>query len=66
MSTITVTLREDHLSQLRDRAEAAGTTAEELVRANIEAWLVKPQDDLDQIADYLLHKNRELYRRLAL
>ncbi len=65
MGTITGTLRDDHLSQLRDRAEAAGTTAEELVRANIEAWLVDPQADLDRIVDYLLHKNRELYRRLA-
>ncbi len=65
MSTITVTLREEHLSRLRDRAEAVGTTAEELVRANIEAWLVDPPADLDRITDYLLQKNRELYRRLA-
>ena len=66
MSTFTVTLHEDHLSQLRDRAEAAGTTAEELVRANIDAWLVDPRAEFDRIADYVLHKNRELYRRLAL
>lgn len=65
MSTITVTLRDEHLSQIRDRAQAQGTTPEELLRTNIEAWLVDPQDDLDRIADYLLHKNRELYRRLA-
>lgn len=65
MSTITVTLRNEHLIQIRERAQASGTTPEGWLQASIETLLAEPQTDFDQAAGYVLEKNDELYRRLA-
>ena len=65
MSTITITLPDEQLLQLTELAQVAGVAPEELLRANIEAWLTQPRADFAQAADYLLRKNHELYQRLA-
>jgi len=35
------------------------------VRVSIEELLVRPDEEFEKAADYLLKKNAELYRRLA-
>ncbi len=63
--TITIAISEAQLEELRDRAQRAGLSPEELARATLEEWLRQPQDDFASAADYVLRKNEELYRRLA-
>jgi len=65
MTDITITLPEERLDKLRDLASAYGITAEELVRASIDHLLGGPEEEFKRIADYVLKKNEELYRRLA-
>ena len=33
--------------------------------SNVERWLERPEPDFTQATEYVLHKNAELYRRLA-
>jgi hypothetical protein len=65
MSTITITLPDDRLARLKDRAARAGVTPEQLLRESVETWLDRPDEDFLRAADYVLNKNAELYRRLA-
>jgi antitoxin FitA len=65
METITVTLPELVLRKLKERAREVNVTPEELVRASVEEWLQRPNDDFMRAASYVLQKNAELYRRLA-
>jgi antitoxin FitA len=50
---------------LQEMAGGLGTSPEELARASVEDLLGRPQEDFDKAASYILHKNAELYRRLA-
>jgi antitoxin FitA len=65
MTAITVPLSEERLEQLRQLAQRAGVSPEELARAGLEDWLRQPREDFAQAARYVLQKNAELYRRLA-
>jgi predicted transcriptional regulator len=65
MTTITVPLSDDRLERLKELAQQAGISPEELARAGLEEWLARPREDFQQAADYVLRKNAELYRRLA-
>jgi hypothetical protein len=65
MTTITVPLSEERLTQLRELAKRAGVPPEELARASLEDWLRQPREDFLEAARYVLRKNTELYRRLA-
>jgi hypothetical protein len=65
MTTITLTLPDDRVARLKELAEAAGLTPEDLLRASVEAWLAQPNEDFTRAANYVLRKNAELYRRLA-
>ncbi len=65
MSSITITLPEESARRLNDRARDAGTTPEELLQAGIEEWLSRPRGDFAEVAEFILKKNAELYRRLA-
>jgi len=51
--------------RLQETAERLGVTPEELARAGIEALLSEPDDEFKRVADYVLRKNAELYRRLS-
>ena len=64
MSTITITLPDEHVSTLRERATYLGVTPEELVRVSIEELLARPADDFQRAVDYVLKKNADLYQRL--
>jgi hypothetical protein len=65
MTTITVPISDERLSQLRTLAESAGVSAEELARAGLEDWLRQPREDFLAAAQRVLAKNADLYQRLA-
>lgn len=65
MSTITVTLSDDHLAKLREIATRFNVKAEDLARVSIEELLTRPEESFQHAVDYILRKNAELYRRLA-
>ena len=54
MTTLTIPLAEEQLRRLQ-----------ELARAVVEEWLSRPDANFARAAEYVLNKNRELYRRLA-
>jgi antitoxin FitA len=65
MAMITIPLSDEHLAQLRSRAEQAGLTPEEFLRQRVEQLLDRPDEEFREAAAYVLRKNAELYRRLA-
>jgi len=65
MTTITIPLSEEQMQQLRELAQRAGVSPEELARASLEDWLRQPREDFRQAARDVLSTNAELYRRLA-
>lgn len=64
METITITLPEPILRKLQELAQEAKVSPEELVRASVEEWLLRPRDDFARAANYVLQKNAALYQRL--
>lgn len=65
MTTISIPLADDKYARLKALADRAGVSPEELVLRQVEEALQRPDEELTQAADYILHKNAELYRRLA-
>jgi len=65
MTAITIPLSEDRLARLQELAGRIGISPEELARAGLEDWLAQPREDFRKVADYVLRKNAEPYRRLA-
>ncbi len=64
METITITLPVSVVRKLKERAQEANVTPEELVRISAEEWLQRPEDDFATAASYVLQKNAALYQRL--
>jgi hypothetical protein len=65
MTAITIPLSEERLVKLRELAARRGLSPEEFLRTRLEEWLDHPESDFAQAVTYVLHKNAELYRRLA-
>lgn len=65
MTTLTISLPEDRLQQLQERAAQLRVSPEDLVRASIEELLTRPAEEFQHALTYVLNKNAELYRRLA-
>jgi len=65
MSTLSITLSDDRLAKLREIASRFNIKPEDLARFSIEELLTRPDESFQKAADYILHKNAELYRRLA-
>jgi predicted transcriptional regulator len=65
MSSITISLPDERLQQLREIASRYSVAPEELVRVSIEELLARPEEDFRRALEYVLSKNAELYRRLA-
>ncbi len=65
MTTITITLPDDHLVKLKEMAARLGVTPEDLARVSIEELLSCSEDGVQRAITYVLTKNAELYRRLA-
>jgi hypothetical protein len=51
--------------RLRDEAQRLGLSPEELARAALADLLGTPDAEFRDVADRILQKNQELYRRLA-
>lgn len=65
MSTITVPLPDASLAALTRLADQLGTSPQDLARQGIEELIQDRRARFRDTADYVLEKNRELYRRLA-
>ena len=65
MSSITITLPDDRLQQLKKKTAQLHLSSEELVQASVEDLLSRSEEDFERTLDYLLQKNADLYRRLA-
>jgi hypothetical protein len=65
VETITITVGDERLSRLKEIASDYKVTVEELVRLSIDNLLLQPEPVLERAMEYILEKNRELYRRLA-
>lgn len=62
---VAIELTEEQLAQLNEQATALGVRAEELARAAVVDLVTKPAEDFREVAQRVLAKNAELYRRLA-
>jgi predicted transcriptional regulator len=65
MSSITVALPDDLMGKLEDLAKRHNVAPEDLVRASVEELVASPEDAFRDTLDYVLEKNKELYKRLA-
>jgi hypothetical protein len=64
MSEITIPVNDDLLDAMRRSAEKSQQSVEEVAQLGLAAYFAR-QTEFQKITDYLLHKNAELYRRLA-
>ena len=65
MTTISITLPDNQVEELRLRAEQAGLPLEEYLVRCVGQILDRPADDFRRAAERILQTNAELYRRLA-
>jgi len=65
MTTINITLSDASMSKLQNLAVKTGVAPEELLQRRVEQILAEPDEEFLKAAEHLLHKNAELYRRLA-
>jgi len=65
MINITISISDDRMQKLREKAIRFQVAPEDLVRASLEDLLALPEDDFRQALEYVLNKNTELYQRLA-
>jgi antitoxin FitA len=65
MPTFTIELPEEQAPRLREIAAEAGVAPEHLVCAGLAEWLSRSDTSFAEAVEYVLNKNRELYRRLA-
>ncbi len=65
MASITIALTEERLLKLRETANLLKISPEELIQVSIEELVSQPDKAFQRVADYVLKKNSELYRRLA-
>ena len=62
---ISVELPEPQASKLRGEAQRLGVKPEDLAAAAVVDLLNRGASDFDSAAEYVLRKNRDLYRGLA-
>lgn len=65
MTSLTINLSDEKLRKLKKIAEEKGITIEEVLQTKINEWLTLNPEDFNQVANYVLTKNAELYNRLA-
>jgi len=65
MKSLTITVSDERLEQLREAAARLGISLEDLTRAGVEDLLARPDEALQKAVDYVVQKNADLYRRLA-
>lgn len=65
MNALTITLPDDRLLELQEKAARLRVSAEDLVRVSIEELLTQPDEAFREALEYVLKKNARLYQRLA-
>ena len=65
MTSITVALSDDLMGKLEELAKRHNVALEDLVRASVEELVASPEEAFRDALDYVLKKNKELYKRLA-
>lgn len=65
MTTMMLEIEDSKAEALRERARRVGREPEQLLADFIDQLLQQPSADIDEATEYVLAKNRELYRRLA-
>ncbi len=65
MATLNVNLSEETWKLLQEKASRYNVSPEDLVRASLEELLSRQDEQFQQVVDYVVGKNAELYRRLA-
>lgn len=65
MAALTIALADEDLGELEALAARLGTTPQALVRAHIDDLLSGRESNFERVADYVLDKNADLYKRLA-
>ena len=65
MEMLTIQFPDQTASQLKAVAQRLGITPEELIKLGVEEKLAKLREAFAESTDYVLHKNAELYKRLA-
>jgi hypothetical protein len=63
--SISFNLNDEQSARLEARARDLGVDPRELAKAAVNDLLTRPADDFDRAANFVLEKNRELYRRLS-
>lgn len=62
--SISLNLDDEQSRRLEARARELGVEPGELAKAAVNDLLSRPDDDFIRAAQFVLEKNRELYRRL--
>ncbi len=65
MTTITLTLKDEQVQQLKETAEQYGLNLEQFVTASIEDLISQPEPEFNDAVKKVLQKNSELYKRLS-
>lgn len=65
MTSITIALTDDLMIKLERLAKRHDVALEDLVRASVEELVASPEEVFQETLDYVLQKNKELYKRLA-
>ena len=65
MSKLTVDISEEKMRKLQERAARLRISVEDLVRLTVEDQLNRPDQEFEHEAQYVLDKNKDLYKRLA-
>lgn len=65
MTSITVALPDELMDKLQALAKKHRVAPEDLVRASVEELIASPEESFQEVLDYVLSKNKELYERLA-
>jgi hypothetical protein len=65
MNSITIQIPDEDLEKLQATATHLGVSIEELVLMGVEQLLKQSEASFQDAMEYVLHKNAELYKRLA-
>jgi hypothetical protein len=65
MATITISISEENLVQLKEVAAKYAVKPEDLLRLSLDELLKRPENDFRNALSKVASKNQELYRRLA-
>ncbi len=65
MVSITLEIPDNQMQKLEELASLYGLSPESLLLSSLENWLDTTESEFVEASQHVLHKNTELYRRLA-